>query len=165
MRASSLVLYPERDLLLVLGTIHRRTFHRIGWLKQDDDNASALLILPHRSSSTLERLLLAGTRRQCVPPAHFDHPSLLNRSFFMCTIKCFAISLSLALLQNKVLVFVSTCKQARFCYEALRRLRPGVPLRALHGKMKQMRRLSAFYEFSEVCTTSADILLVHRHSK
>jgi hypothetical protein len=48
-------------------------------------------------------------------------------------------------------VFVSTCKQARFCYEALRRLRPGVPLRALHGKMKQLRRLSVFYEFCEVC--------------
>ncbi len=46
-------------------------------------------------------------------------------------------------------MFVSTCKQARFCYEALRRLRPGVPLRALHGKMKQMRRLSAFYDFCE----------------
>ena len=45
---------------------------------------------------------------------------------------------------------MSTCKQARFCYEALRRLRPGVPLRALHGKMKQMRRLTAFYDFCEV---------------
>lgn len=52
-------------------------------------------------------------------------------------------------LRCKVIVFVSTCKQARFCYEALRRLRPGVPLRALHGKMKQLRRLSVFYEFCE----------------
>lgn len=35
-------------------------------------------------------------------------------------------------------------------YEALRRLRPGVPLRALHGKLKQSRRLAAFYDFCEV---------------
>ncbi len=52
--------------------------------------------------------------------------------------------------QCKVIVFMSTCKQVRFVYEALRRLRPGVPLRALHGKMKQMKRLAAFYDFCEV---------------
>ena len=52
--------------------------------------------------------------------------------------------------QAKVIVFMSTCNQVRYAYEALRRLRPGVPLRALHGKMKQMKRLAAFYDFCEV---------------
>ena len=47
-------------------------------------------------------------------------------------------------------MFMSTCNQVRYAYEALRRLRPGVPLRALHGKMKQMKRLAAFYDFCEV---------------
>lgn len=51
--------------------------------------------------------------------------------------------------QAKVLVFFSTCKQTKFAFEAFRRLRPGVPLRALHGKMKQLKRMAVFYEFSE----------------
>lgn len=44
-------------------------------------------------------------------------------------------------LQAKVIVFVSTCKQVRFLYEAFRKLRPGVPLRALHGRMNQYKRM------------------------
>ena len=51
--------------------------------------------------------------------------------------------------QCKVLVFFSTCKQVKFAFEAMRKLRPGVPLRALHGKMKQLKRMAVFYEFSE----------------
>jgi ATP-dependent RNA helicase DDX10/DBP4 len=51
---------------------------------------------------------------------------------------------------------MSTCNQVRYAYEALRRLRPGVPLRALHGKMKQMKRLAAFYDFCEVWLCCVD---------
>lgn len=32
-------------------------------------------------------------------------------------------------------------------FEAFRKLRPGVPLRCLHGGLKQARRTSVFYEF------------------
>lgn len=34
-------------------------------------------------------------------------------------------------------------------YEAFRKLRPGVPVRALHGSMKQMKRMKVYYEFCE----------------
>ncbi len=37
--------------------------------------------------------------------------------------------------QSKVIVFLSTCQQVRFAHDAFRKLRPGVPLRALHGEM------------------------------
>ena len=47
------------------------------------------------------------------------------------------------------MVFLSTCKQVKFVYEALRRLRPGAPLRCLHGGMKQPKRMAAFYDFSQ----------------
>ena len=50
-------------------------------------------------------------------------------------------------LSCKTLVFVSSCRQVSFLAEALRQLRPGVPLRALHGRMKQSRRLAAFADF------------------
>ncbi len=47
------------------------------------------------------------------------------------------------------MVFLSTCKQVKFVYEAMRRLRPGAPLRCLHGGMKQLKRMAAFYDFSQ----------------
>ena len=56
-------------------------------------------------------------------------------------------------MQAKILVFASTCKQVKFLYEAFSRLRPGCPLRSLHGGMKQMRRMSVFYDFCKVTCT------------
>lgn len=50
-------------------------------------------------------------------------------------------------LKCRVVVFFATCKQVRFFHEALRRLRPGTPLRALHGGMKQGARAAAFEQF------------------
>lgn len=52
-------------------------------------------------------------------------------------------------LHGKTIIFLETCAQARFLFEAFRRLRPGVPLRALHGRMSQARRERAYYEFCE----------------
>lgn len=50
-------------------------------------------------------------------------------------------------LQNKTIVFVSSCKLARYMFEVFRRLRPGVPLQLLHGKMKQSRRMLVYYDY------------------
>ena len=55
-------------------------------------------------------------------------------------------------LRSKVIIFLSTCKQVKFMYEAFKKLRPGVPLRSLHGKMKQFKRMAVFYDFCEVGT-------------
>ena len=54
-----------------------------------------------------------------------------------------------------MLVFLTTGKQVKFALEAFRRLRPGVVLRALHGKMKQMKRMAVYYDFCQVCCTAA----------
>lgn len=45
--------------------------------------------------------------------------------------------------------------QVKFLFEAFRKLRPGVPLKMLHGHMKQMKRHHAFVEF---CESSAMVL-------
>eukprot|EP00455_Lapot_gusevi_P017901 TRINITY_DN1968_c0_g1_i2.p1 TRINITY_DN1968_c0_g1~~TRINITY_DN1968_c0_g1_i2.p1 ORF type:complete len:792 (-),score=261.02 TRINITY_DN1968_c0_g1_i2:28-2130(-) len=50
-------------------------------------------------------------------------------------------------LRSKCIVFVSSCKQVRFLFEMFRRLHPGVPLTHMHGKMKQDRRMSIYYDF------------------
>jgi ATP-dependent RNA helicase DDX10/DBP4 len=51
-------------------------------------------------------------------------------------------------LKKKALVFFSSQKQVRFMYEAFRRLRPGVPLMHLHGKMSQQKRMETYFEFN-----------------
>ena len=66
--------------------------------------------------------------------------------------------------QAKVLVFLSTCKQVKYVFEAFRRLRPGVPLRCIHGKMKQMKRMAAFYEFSEARRPPPAVPLLDTHA-
>lgn len=50
--------------------------------------------------------------------------------------------------QNKMLIFFSSCRQVQFVHEVFCRLRPGVPLMALHGKQKQTRRLKIFHDFT-----------------
>lgn len=50
--------------------------------------------------------------------------------------------------KSKILVFVSSCKQVRFVYETFCKLRPGIPLLALHGRQKQHQRLEVFEKFT-----------------
>ncbi|XP_020592984.1 DEAD-box ATP-dependent RNA helicase 32 [Phalaenopsis equestris] len=55
-------------------------------------------------------------------------------------------------LRSKMIVFLSTCKQVKFVYEAFKKLRPGIPLKCLHGNMKQNTRMAIYLDFCE--TTS-----------
>lgn len=60
----------------------------------------------------------------------------------------------------KILVFVSSCKQARFIYEVFCKLQPGIIISCLHGRQKQTKRLEVFSEFSRksaICLISTDI--------
>ena len=50
-------------------------------------------------------------------------------------------------LKSKTIVFVSACKQCRFLHEAMRRIRPGVSVMALHGKQKQKQRSLIYLSF------------------
>lgn len=58
-------------------------------------------------------------------------------------------------LTSKIIVFMSSCKQVKFTYEAFCRLRPGVPLMALYGKQKQMKRVGIYTDF---CHKQAAVL-------
>jgi ATP-dependent RNA helicase DDX10/DBP4 len=59
-------------------------------------------------------------------------------------------------LSARTVVFLSTCKQVRFVHAAFKKLRPGVPLRALHGGMKQGKRMGSFQDF---CAQRACVML------
>lgn len=52
-------------------------------------------------------------------------------------------------LKSKIIVFATTCKQVQFTYEMFRRLRPGIVLMQIHGKMKQERRIALHSEFAK----------------
>lgn len=63
-------------------------------------------------------------------------------------------------LKQKILVFLSSCKQVRFVYETFCKLHPGVPLLHLYGKQKQPKRLAIFEQFckkTSVCLFATDI--------
>ncbi len=55
----------------------------------------------------------------------------------------------------KIIVFMSSCKQVKYVYEAFRRMRPGVPLMALYGRQNQLRRVGIYNDF---CKKSSAIL-------
>ena len=58
----------------------------------------------------------------------------------------------------KIIVFVASCKQVRFMYEAFRKIQGllgPVPILHLHGRMNQERRLSIYHEF---CSRRAAVL-------
>ena len=59
-------------------------------------------------------------------------------------------------LSSKMIVFVSSCKQVKFTYEAFCHLRPGVPLMALYGRQKQPRRVGIYNDF---CRKKSAVLL------
>ncbi|KAM0063502.1 putative RNA helicase [Helianthus debilis subsp. tardiflorus] len=52
-------------------------------------------------------------------------------------------------LNSRILVFLSSCKQVRFVHEAFKKLRPGIPLKCLHGRMKQAKRMFILQQFVE----------------
>lgn len=47
----------------------------------------------------------------------------------------------------KIIVFMSSCKQVKFVYEVFRRMRPGVPLMALYGRQKHLKRMGIYDDF------------------
>jgi ATP-dependent RNA helicase DDX10/DBP4 len=77
-------------------------------------------------------------------------PSKLAQTYVVCKLQDklnLLYSFIRSHLKTKTIVFVSSCKEARFIFETFRRLRPGVPLQLLHGKMKQQRRMLVYYDF------------------
>ncbi|CAM9735503.1 unnamed protein product, partial [Ectocarpus fasciculatus] len=51
-------------------------------------------------------------------------------------------------LKSKIIVFMSTCAQVRFVSECFKGMQPGIPLVALHGKIKQEKRTIVFLDFA-----------------
>jgi ATP-dependent RNA helicase DDX10/DBP4 len=51
--------------------------------------------------------------------------------------------------KQKVIIFLSTCKQVRYMYEALKKFKLGTPLFELQGHQKQKKRMAIYFTFTE----------------
>ncbi|EDV92249.1 probable ATP-dependent RNA helicase DDX10 [Drosophila grimshawi] len=63
-------------------------------------------------------------------------------------------------LKQKIIVFVASCKQAKYLYEIFCKLRPGVGLLALYGTLHQDKRIAIYEEFlrkSQVVMFATDV--------
>ncbi|KAJ1531602.1 hypothetical protein ONE63_000274 [Megalurothrips usitatus] len=90
-------------------------------------------------------------------------PESLAQSYLVCELEN-KLSVLFSFLRNhqkhKIIVFMSSCKQVKYMYEAFIQLRPGVSLLALYGTLHQMRRMSIYEEFcrkSRVVMFATDI--------
>ncbi|KAI5705266.1 hypothetical protein M8J75_013427 [Diaphorina citri] len=90
-------------------------------------------------------------------------PESLKQSYIVCNLED-KVNVLWSFIRNhlkhKVLVFMSSCKQVKYIYEAFCRLRPNVSLLALYGTLHQMRRMKIYEEFkrkSNVVLFATDI--------
>ncbi|XP_074650958.1 putative ATP-dependent RNA helicase DDX10 [Tubulanus polymorphus] len=83
---------------------------------------------------------------------HSQHstPTQLQQSYIVCELHE-KINLLWSFIKNhlktKMLVFLQSCKQVRFVYDSFKKLRPGVPVLALHGGMHQLKRVATYDQF------------------
>lgn len=93
----------------------------------------------------------------------FEIPEKLVQRYIVCPLEKkvdIFYSFLKAHLRAKILVFVSSCKQVRFLYEAFCKVQPGVQLLQLHGQQKQMQRIEIFDSFcrkQHVCLFATDV--------
>jgi ATP-dependent RNA helicase DDX10/DBP4 len=104
-----------------------------------------------KSVKDLARLSLAGPQYLAVhEAASAATPLKLQQTYVVCRLQDklnLLYSFVRTHLAAKTIVFLSSCKQSRYVFEVFRRLRPGVPLQLLHGKMKQKRRQLVYFDF------------------
>ncbi|XP_078618268.1 putative ATP-dependent RNA helicase DDX10 [Branchiostoma floridae x Branchiostoma japonicum] len=117
-----------------------------------------------KSVKDLARLSLKNPVYISVHEHHkFSTPQKLKQSYLVCELHQ-KLDLLFSFIKNhlrsKVLVFLSSCKQVRYVYEAFCRLQPGMSVLCLHGKMPQMKRVDVYNSFcrkQHVCLLATDI--------
>ena len=114
-----------------------------------------------KSVKNLARLSLDASRTEYVS-AHAEAakptPVKLEQAYMICNLQDkmdVVWSFIKTHLSSRIIVFFSTCNQVKFVYEAFRRLRPGIPLRCLHGKMSQQKRVVVYDQFCDTESNKA----------
>ncbi|CAF4018771.1 unnamed protein product, partial [Rotaria sp. Silwood2] len=95
--------------------------------------------------------------------ANTSTPTNLTQSYIVCEVPQ-KISLTWSFIKNhlksKIIIFIQSCKQVKFIYNVICKLRPGLPVLALYGTMGQMKRMSIYDTFCRkqyACLFATDI--------
>ena len=117
-----------------------------------------------KSVKDLARLSLRGAEYLAV---HANEesvtPKMLTQHYVTCTLPeklDVLFSFLRTHVKNKTIVFFSTCAQCRYVFDIFRAMQPGVPLVALHGKIKQDRRTIIYMDFlkrPQACMFATDV--------
>ncbi|KAM6938525.1 putative ATP-dependent RNA helicase DDX10 [Lycodopsis pacificus] len=82
--------------------------------------------------------------------AKFSTPATLEQSYVVCELHQkvnMLYSFIRSHLRKKIIVFFACCKEVQYLFRVLCRLRPGMPILALHGKQQQMKRVEVYNDF------------------
>ncbi|KAM9848939.1 putative ATP-dependent RNA helicase DDX10 [Aulostomus maculatus] len=82
--------------------------------------------------------------------AKFSTPATLEQSYVVCELHQkvnMLYSFIRSHLKKKIMVFFACCKEVQFLFRTFCRLRPGIPILALHGKQQQMKRVEVYNDF------------------
>ncbi|KAG7483841.1 hypothetical protein MATL_G00042550 [Megalops atlanticus] len=82
--------------------------------------------------------------------AKFSTPATLEQNYVVCELHQkvnMLFSFLKSHLQKKVIVFFACCKEVQYLFRVFCRLRPGIPVLALHGKQQQMKRMEVYNDF------------------
>ncbi|KAJ1651981.1 ATP-dependent RNA helicase dbp4 [Dispira simplex] len=140
----------EADRILDLG--FRRTMNAIlENLPKQERTTWLFSATQTKSVKDLARLSLTNPHYVAVhEKSQHSTPGKLVQNYLVCELQE-KLEILFSFIRNHVkckgLVFMSSCKQVRFIYEAFCKMRPGAPLLHMHGKQKQSRRVEIFEEF------------------
>ena len=147
----------EADRILDLG--FQRTMNAIVENLPNERQTLLFSATQTKSVRDLARLSLSDPEYVAVHEhSSSSTPHKLSQSYILCELQdklCVLYSFLRSHTSCKIIVFMSSCKQVKFVYEAFRRLRPGVPLMALYGRQKQLKRVAIYNDF---CRKKAAIL-------
>ncbi|XP_026049829.1 probable ATP-dependent RNA helicase DDX10 [Astatotilapia calliptera] len=82
--------------------------------------------------------------------AKFSTPATLEQNYIVCELHQkvnMLYSFIRSHLKKKIIVFFACCKEVQYLFRAFCRLRPGMPILALHGKQQQMKRVEVYNDF------------------
>ncbi|TKS74185.1 putative ATP-dependent RNA helicase DDX10 [Collichthys lucidus] len=82
--------------------------------------------------------------------AKFSTPATLEQNYVVCELHQkvnMLFSFIRSHLKKKIIVFFACCKEVQYLFRIFCRLRPGMPILALHGKQQQMKRVEVYKDF------------------
>ncbi|UJR37181.1 hypothetical protein I4U23_029889 [Adineta vaga] len=130
-------------------------------------NERQTLLFSATQTRSIRELGLVSLKNPVYVSAHekatTSTPENLTQSYIVCEVPQ-KISLLWSFIKNhlksKIIIFIQSCKQVKFLYNVVCKLRPGLPVLALYGTMGQMKRMSVYDTFcrkQHACLFATDI--------